>query len=1280
MPFTFHAAWLTSGKQSVDEKEQDAYGLAHLSLAPGQTAAPTKQGQLSPLDAEGKGGQRVAGEKSTAGRIESSGESSPEDGPRLFLWGENHDPPSVWEDREPGENGTPLDGNSKGSSESAMPAPSGNGRTDARSQGVRGNGKIPSHPAQMPVGGLRQILKQLATASELTSFMGSPATASVWLPSQNGRPQTRLGSFQKGVNALAGDQTPYRLEPWQVTGLTLDPFNTLAFLSRFTNQRLIEVPSSTSLFRHARLGNDLLFWSHAAKFVLELLAGQHFLPGLIPDKSGRFWAAWQPFLLEASLRERLELLVAAMPPICRAYELGSLDEAPAPGAILEHFIGVLINRAIREWTPGGAGQNGDGQFPESLHHPISSQRPSVPSAGSLWMEGLTGEDPLLQLPPQPAHQLYKRWIEWMEQLHSSVADSNFQVAFGLELQPDAHGFLSAEAEDGDVSPAPVTLNTWHLHFYLQDKDDPDLLIPAHKVWNENGQSIRIDGRRFDQPQERLLTGLGIASRLFTPIRESLRAPRPERAILSLEETYLFLKEIGPLLQSSGFGVIMPDWWMGRSRSRLGLRLRLGSAGDSNSAKDAQFAGKGGARRRGVGEGHDSGTSLDLSGLIQFRWELTLGEQTLSREEFERLANLGSPLVRIGEEWMELDPEQVQAARQFMDRNETAGSMPLLQAVGLAQAFSPTEGDGAEPELESWPSSRFDWYRPNGLAESHDGPTLQSSARPTGLTDDWDKVEGLAGPDLPLEAVVADGWLGAALERLRGAEPIEDIREPEGFVGTLRPYQRRGVGWLSFLQRMGLGACLADDMGLGKTIQAIALLLHSRQKAREQGELANGQGLKRLRPALLICPTSVVANWRHEIERFAPSLRLLLHHGSGRLSGEEFSSALSEQDMVITSFGIARRDIDMLEAQEWSELILDEAQNIKNPSAKQTQAIRRLTGESRAPSERTRIQPFRVALTGTPVENRLLELWSIMEFLNPGYLGKREHFRQQFVLPVERYNDEFAAADLRRMVQPFLLRRLKTDPTIISDLPEKNEMVVYCSLSKEQETLYTRVIDETMARVERSEGVQRRGLVLSLLLKLKQVTNHPAHYLGEKEPLEGRSGKLSRLTEMLEEALAVGDRALVFTQFVAMGHILRRHLMESLGHEALFLHGGTPAVKREQMVRSFQEDSNGAPIFVLSLRAGGVGVNLTRANHVFHFDRWWNPAVENQATDRAFRIGQQRSVQVYKFVVAGTLEEQINKMIESKQDLAESIVNSGEDWLTDIDTEGLRQLIALRSGS
>jgi SNF2 family DNA or RNA helicase len=409
---------------------------------------------------------------------------------------------------------------------------------------------------------------------------------------------------------------------------------------------------------------------------------------------------------------------------------------------------------------------------------------------------------------------------------------------------------------------------------------------------------------------------------------------------------------------------------------------------------------------------------------------------------------------------------------------------------------------------------------------------------------------------------------------------------------------------------------------------------------------------------------VVANWRHEVERFAPELRALVHHGNSRLTGDAFIAATGEHDLIITSYGTARRDIELLKEFTWSHLILDEAQNIKTPSAKQTQAVRRLRADNR------------IALTGTPVENRLSELWSIMEYLNPGYLGRQEHFRQRYIVPIERYNDNERTDELRRLVQPFLLRRLKSDPTIISDLPEKNEMVVYCSLTREQARLYETTVQESLAELNRTDGIQRRGLVLALLTKLKQITNHPAHFLKEEGPLAGRSGKLSRLSEMLDEALSVGDRALIFTQFVEMGHLLQHHLGDALGIETLFLHGSTPATQRDKMVQAFQSD-DGPPVFVLSLRAGGAGLNLTKANHVFHYDRWWNPAVENQATDRAFRIGQQRNVQVHKFVVAGTLEERINDLIESKQALAQSIVGSGEEWLTELDTDQLRDLLTLR---
>ncbi len=510
--------------------------------------------------------------------------------------------------------------------------------------------------------------------------------------------------------------------------------------------------------------------------------------------------------------------------------------------------------------------------------------------------------------------------------------------------------------------------------------------------------------------------------------------------------------------------------------------------------------------------------------------------------------------------------------------------------------------------------------------------------------------------LALEDVVLTGWVQEALERLRTYSPVDAAIEPPGFVGELRPYQRRGVGWLAYLRRLGLGACLADDMGLGKTIQAIALLLVVRAEGEAAGEKP---------PAgLLICPTSVVTNWRREIERFAPQLTALVHHGNTRLSGAEFAEAVASADLVITSFGTARRDVELLTQFEWGDLILDEAQNIKTPTAKQTLAVRRLRGRNR------------VALTGTPVENRLSELWSIMHFLNPGYLGAQEAFRRHYIVPIERYNEEERTQELRRVVQPFLLRRLKSDPTIISDLPEKNEMIVYCSLSPEQATLYEKTVNEALAQIGRSDGIQRRGMVLALLTKLKQIANHPAHFLKQEGPLAGRSGKLARLTEMMDEALSVGDRALVFTQFVEMGHLLKRHLVDTLGVDVLFLHGGTSALQRDKMVQAFQGE-DGPPVFVLSLRAGGFGLNLTAANHVFHYDRWWNPAVENQATDRAFRIGQLRNVQVHKFVTAGTLEESIHDLIESKQSLAESVVGSGEEWLTELDTDQLHNLLALR---
>jgi intein/homing endonuclease len=450
--------------------------------------------------------------------------------------------------------------------------------------------------------------------------------------------------------------------------------------------------------------------------------------------------------------------------------------------------------------------------------------------------------------------------------------------------------------------------------------------------------------------------------------------------------------------------------------------------------------------------------------------------------------------------------------------------------------------------------------------------------------------------------------------------------------------------------------VAENIVCHNTAQAIALFLHERETAPDAG------------PTLLVAPTSVVGNWQRELARFAPTLRVLAHQGAERERGDELARAAADHDVVITSYPLLARDREALTAAPWRLAVLDEAQNIKNSDTRQAQAARALQAQAR------------IALTGTPVENRLTELWSIMAFLNPGYLGGETEFRRTFARPIERAGDPQAAARLRNLTAPFILRRLKTDPSIISDLPEKQEMKVYVPLTAEQATLYEAAVRDALREIEDADGtadqLKRRGLVLAMLTRLKQICNHPAHFLKDGSPLGDRSGKLARLDEMLEEVLAANDRALIFTQFAEMGTLLQGHFAGRLLSDALFLHGGTPARERDAMVRRFQAPE-GPQLFILSLKAGGVGLNLTHASHVFHFDRWWNPAVEDQATDRAFRIGQKRNVQVHKFVCSGTLEEKIDEMIEGKRALVAQVLGAGEGWLTELSTSQLRELVALR---
>jgi len=505
-----------------------------------------------------------------------------------------------------------------------------------------------------------------------------------------------------------------------------------------------------------------------------------------------------------------------------------------------------------------------------------------------------------------------------------------------------------------------------------------------------------------------------------------------------------------------------------------------------------------------------------------------------------------------------------------------------------------------------------------------------------------EADGLGAVD-----VVADESFAGLLDRLRDGPGSEQEPDLTGIEATLRDYQRRGAAWLQTTSDLGLGTLLADDMGLGKTLQTISLL------AARHGD----------RPHLVVCPTSVVGNWERELRRFAPTVPVTRQHGPERCSDPDELTVGG--GVVITSYGLLRRDADLLTSVDWDVVVLDEAQQIKNHAAQSARVARRIAATTR------------VALTGTPMENRLSELWSIMDFANPGLLGPFQRFRERFAVPVERWRDPEATAHLRKIVAPFMLRRVKTDPAVAADLPAKQESIVTCALTREQATLYEATVRTLLDDEGLGEGIERRGRVLKLLTALKQICNHPAQYLDDKGQLRGRSGKLARATEMLAEIAAEGAHALVFTQYKEMGEILARHLSATLNlPEVPFLHGGVARSKRDAMVQAFQNDDDAPPILIVSLKAGGTGLNLTRATHVVHYDRWWNPAVEDQATDRAYRIGQSRTVNVHKIVTEGTLEERIADLLEDKRALADAVVGTGETWLTELGDDDLRALVEL----
>ncbi|MEU7218221.1 DEAD/DEAH box helicase [Nocardia iowensis] len=826
----------------------------------------------------------------------------------------------------------------------------------------------------------------------------------------------------------------------------------------------------------------------------------------------------------------------------------------------------------------------------------------------------------------------------------------------IDLPGSSHPLVDALVRDvpldgGSYQVAEV-LERWRATL---TGDEPELVLRLLEPDGEVGTAdesvalwrlqvcLRVDG---EAPNPVLLQGdpnllrnaveqLGEAQRAYPRLRELPSDPQSLDLLLPTEVVVDLVEHGAHALRAAGVPLLLPRAW---NVSAPTMRLRVESAVPAAES------------------------IVGMPGLVSYRWELALGDTILTKAEMERLVRSKSDLVQLRGDWVQADHKVLAAAARYVAAHTDTSEITFADLIG--------------------------------------------------------ELAGGRVEQVPITEVTATGWAADILDRTRELAPIEP---PVGLKAQLRPYQERGLAWLATMSHMGFGAILADDMGLGKTVQVLALLVHEREAARTvrdqrpgnhqaastsrdrtsadasfdgavvisldaarrrkagvaDGGIGRQHALRQTAensrpdgmpgPTLLVCPMSVVGNWQRETERFAPDLRVWVHHGAGRRSGAELDAAVAEADLVITTYSLLARDLDELKRQTWDRIVLDEAQHIKNAATRQSRAARALPAR------------HRLALTGTPVENRLEELRSIMDFAVPKVLGSPQTFRARFAVPIERERDENAISRLRMITQPFVLRRVKTDPAVISDLPDKLEMTVRANLTVEQAALYQAVVDDMLAKIKDAKGMARKGAVLGALTRLKQVCNHPAHFLGDGSAVlhrgGHRSGKLALVEDVLDAVLADGEKALLFTQFREFGELVAPYLAERFGTEIPFLHGGVPKQRRDTMVTRFQEP-DGPPLMLLSLKAGGTGLNLTAANHVVHLDRWWNPAVENQATDRAYRIGQQRNVQVRKLVCVDTIEERIDEMIKGKRQLADLAVGAGENWITELSTDDLRELFTL----
>lgn len=1041
---------------------------------------------------------------------------------------------------------------------------------ETASSGNQSNrGKVRRHPGHLS--DAEQLLEFLSSElmfgkAVIDRLEPEPATFYATLPGTATAPLPSIEMARMCGEFLPDKPDDYGWHHWEIRGLAVT--RPLLFLKELRYAANFSQPDF-------HLGSDLGFWIRYARMFHQVVTGHQFLPVMKCFQPGRKGAGlqivsgWSP--ASGQYENALPDFGRSMPGVCRAVirklpkKRGTAPlEHLSATELLRHFSEQQLDQMVADARVTATDiRRFNGNWPcSALAHP---GQPSIPADIRTTAGDLDIED-------------WKKWRAWQQMIlgrQTQGSSGNGQDRTGFIL-----GVRLSQSDDRRE-------DAWRLDFLVSAAHDPSLQIHLEDWWElpkgRKTEWLKSFGGQFER---NLLVSLGHAARICPLLWQGMETSRPVGLDLDLATAYGFLKNDALVLESAGFRVLLPSWWTPKGRQRA--RIRINASGRSGKSGSAQ----------------PSSSYFGLDSVVQFRYELSVGGETVSPEEWRELVNAKSPLVRFRGEWMELDRDQ------------------MARMLELWQGQEDGQGDHAVPISEMLKE----------ISES-DGETTE---------------------------YVFDEVLNDILTRLESKQTIQPLADSGGFRGELRAYQRQGLSWLSTMESLGLHPCLADDMGLGKTIQVIALLLHERENS------GPAKKDRKLLPTLLIAPTSVLGNWQKEIGKFAPQLDCMIHHGSDRATtAGTLKRSCGKNDLLITSFTIARKDAALLKQQEWRRIVVDEAQNIKNPQSAQTRAICSLKAA------------HRMVLTGTPVENRLMDLWSLFHFLNPGYLGNRTQFRKAYELPVQRNRDTARARQLQRLVHPFILRRMKTDPDIISDLPEKVEQKVYCNLTKEQASLYEATVDEVQEQIAKADGIQRRGLMLATLTRLKQICNHPAQFLQDGSPFgQTRSHKLARLSSMVDEALEESASMLVFTQFTELGDQLERFLRETHHCPVYYLHGGTSRQRRQRMIDSFQNPDTPAGVFVLSLKAGGVGITLTRANYVFHFDRWWNPAVENQATDRAYRIGQKNPVFVHKMVTLGTLEERIDEMIEDKQALAESIVGTDENWLTELDDSQFRQLISL----